>query len=132
MVKRFLSINFGRELTLTDQPIIEIKLTSEFQRKVRNLAKKYRKVRLDLQPILEQLQAGHLLGDRISGIDAEVWKLRIKNSDIQKGKSGGYRLIYWFSSSTSIVLIDMYSKSEQEDIEVADIMRIISSFKDRA
>ena len=114
---------------MSDQPIVEIKLTSEFQRKVRNLAKKYRKIRLDLQPILAQLQSGNFVGDRLTGINAEVLKLRVKNSDIQKGKSGGYRLIYWVLSPAIVVLIDMYSKSEQEDIEVAEILRIIANFE---
>jgi mRNA-degrading endonuclease RelE of RelBE toxin-antitoxin system len=114
---------------LSDQPIVEVKLTSEFQRKVRNLAKKYRKIRLDLQPILTQLQSGNFVGDRLTGINAEVLKLRVKNSDIQKGKSGGYRLIYWVLSPAIVVLIDMYSKSEQEDVEVAEILRIIANFE---
>ncbi len=117
---------------MIDQPAVEIKLTPEFQRKIRNLAKKYRKIRLDLQPILEQLQLGNFSGDRLSGIDAEVLKLRVKNSNIQKGKSGGYRLIYWVVSSTTVVLIDIYSKSEQEDIEVPEILRIIANFENNS
>jgi addiction module RelE/StbE family toxin len=116
---------------LTDQPIIEVELTPEFERKVRSLAKKYRKIRLDLQPIFEQLQTGNFVGDRLSGLDVEVWKARVRNSDIQKGKSGGYRLIYWVVSSTIIVLIDIYSKSEQEDSEVSEILRIINNLKKR-
>lgn len=123
---------------------IQISLTPEFRRKVRTLAKKYRKIQSDLQPVLEQLQMG-LLGDstestkqtppelshtnRISGIGYEVFKVRIRNSDIRKGKSAGYRLIYWMQSSTSIVLLDIYSKSEQENIEVAEIKQIISGFE---
>jgi mRNA-degrading endonuclease RelE of RelBE toxin-antitoxin system len=121
--------SFGRASTLIDQPSVEIKLTPEFQRKIRNLAKKYRKIRLDLQPVLEQLQIGIFPGNRLSGIDAEVLKLRVKNSDIQKGKSGGYRLIYWIVSPNTVVLLDMYSKSEQEDIEIPEILRVIANFK---
>ncbi|NJL66750.1 MAG: type II toxin-antitoxin system RelE/ParE family toxin [Microcoleus sp. SM1_3_4] len=113
---------------MTDTPSIEIRLTPEFQRKLRTLAKKYRQVQADLRPIVEQLQFGALLGDRIPGIGSPVMKVRLKNSDIQKGKSGGYRLIYWISSPESIVLLDIYSKSEQQDIEVAEIRQIIKEF----
>ena len=51
--------------------------------------------------------------------------MRLKNSDSQKGKSGGYRLIYWIVSPEVIVLLDIYSKSDQSDIEVDEIRQII-------
>jgi mRNA-degrading endonuclease RelE of RelBE toxin-antitoxin system len=79
---------------LTDLPIVEIRLTPEFQRKLKNLAKKHRQVPTDLQPVLKQLQHGEFLGDQIPGIGFTTMKVQIRNSDTQKGKSGGYRLIY--------------------------------------
>jgi mRNA-degrading endonuclease RelE of RelBE toxin-antitoxin system len=113
---------------LTDTPLVEIRLTPEFQRKLRTLAKKYRQVQADIHPIFEQLQLGVFLGDQIPGIGSTVMKVRLKNSDIQKGKSGGYRLIYWISSPELIVLLDIYSKSDQQDIEVGEIRQIIKAF----
>ncbi len=113
---------------MTDTPLVEIRLTPEFRRKLRTLAKKYRQVQADLHPILEQLQFGAFLGDQIPGIGSKVMKVRLKNSDIQKGKSGGYRLIYWISSPELIVLLDIYSKSDQQDIEVGEIRQIIKAF----
>ncbi len=70
---------------------IQIEASPTFQKKLRTLAKKYRNIRQDLQPIINQLEQGELLGDQISGISYPVFKLRVKNSDIKKGKSGGYR-----------------------------------------
>ncbi|MEG3862786.1 type II toxin-antitoxin system RelE family toxin [Microcoleus sp. herbarium12] len=113
---------------MTDSPLVEIRLTPEFQRKLKNLAKKYRQIPTDIQPVLEQLQVGDFLGDRIPDIGFPVMKVRIRNSDTQKGKSGGYRLIYWISSTTLIVLLDIYSKSEREDIEIEEIRQIIKGF----
>ncbi|MEG3880773.1 type II toxin-antitoxin system RelE/ParE family toxin [Microcoleus sp. herbarium19] len=113
---------------LSDSPLVEIRLTPEFQRKLKNLAKKYRQVPTDLQPVLEQLQLGDFLGDQIPGIGSPVMKVRIINSDTQKGKSGGYRLIYWISSTKLIVLLDIYSKSDREDIEIDEIRQIITGF----
>ena len=116
-------------MTLTDDaPLVEIQLTSEFQRKLKALAKKYRKIQTDLQPILEQLQIGAFLGNQIPDIGFVVIKVRLKNSDSQKGKSGGYRLIYWIVSPEVIVLLDIYSKSDQSDIEVDEIRQIIKGF----
>lgn len=114
---------------MTNAPLVEVRLTREFQRKLRNLAKKYRQIQSDLQPIIEQLQMGSFLGDQIPGIGSTVMKVRIKNSDSQRGKSGGYyRLIYWISSAELIVLLDIYSKSDQQDIEVSEIRQIIKGF----
>jgi len=68
------------------------------------------------------------VGDQIPGIEAKVIKVRIKNSDNQKGKSGGYRLIYWISAPEVIVLLDIYSKSEQSNISSEEICQIINDF----
>lgn len=113
---------------MTNSPLVEIRLTPEFQRKLKNLVKKYRQVPTDLQPVLEQLQLGEFLGDQIPSIGSLVMKVRIRNSDTQKGKSGGYRLIYWISSTKLIVLLDIYSKSDREDIEIDEIRQIIKGF----
>lgn len=78
--------------------------------------------------MLEQLQIGIFSGDQIPGMGSTVMKMRLKNRDSQKRKSGGYRLIYWAVSNKLIVLLDIYSKSDQEDIEVDEIRQIIKGF----
>ncbi|MEA5512128.1 type II toxin-antitoxin system RelE/ParE family toxin [Crocosphaera sp. UHCC 0190] len=108
---------------------IEIKVTPEFRRNLRTLAKRYRNIRSDIQSIIDQLQAGKIVGDQISGIPYTVFKVRIKNSNIQKGKSGGYRFIYYLKTSTKIVLVTIYSKSDQGDITANTIKKILDSFK---
>ena len=109
--------------------LIQIEASLIFQKNIRNLAKKYRNIRQDIQPIINQLEQGELLGDQISGIGYPVFKLRVKNSDIQKGKSGGYRLIYYLKTSTGIVLLTIYPKSEQSDIEADEIRDIITKYQ---
>lgn len=110
----------------------EIRLTPEFQRRLKKLAKKYPQVRSDLEPILKRLSSGEMLGDQIAGIGFSVFKVRIKNSDNQKGKSGGYRLIYWLRLKEVAVLLDIYSKSGRSDIEVSDIYQIINRFSEES
>jgi len=107
---------------------IEIKATREFQRDLRALSKKYRHIRSDVQAIIELLQAGELLGDKIPGTGYEVFKIRVKNSDIKKGKSARYRLIYYIKTQTIIILIAIYSKSEQSDIAAQRIKEIVTEF----
>jgi mRNA-degrading endonuclease RelE of RelBE toxin-antitoxin system len=60
--------------------------------------------------------------------DKYIYKVRIKNSNIKKGKSAGYRLIYLLESATSILLLTIYSKTEQEDITVNDINSILQEY----
>ncbi len=106
-------------------PLVEIRFSDEFKNSLRKLAKKYCSIRKDIQPVLEDLQQGKFQGDQIANIGYTVFKLRVKNSDNQKGKSAGYRVIYYVRTTTSVILITIYSKSEQADIPASEIKRII-------
>lgn len=106
----------------------EIRLTIEFKRNLRHLAKKFRHIKSDLQPLLEQLEAGATPGDRVPRVRHVVYKVRIQNSDIDKGKRSGYRLLYYIKVENLIVLLTIYAKSEQEDIPVEKIRQIINEF----
>jgi mRNA-degrading endonuclease RelE of RelBE toxin-antitoxin system len=104
---------------------LQVTFTPEFKRNLRQLAKKYRHIKSDLQPILDQLAGGTKPGDQVPGVRYEVFKVRAQNSDARKGKSGGYRLIYWAKSESDVVLVTVYSKTEQADITPEDIRQII-------
>ena len=111
--------------SMSIDPLVEIKFSDEFKNDLRNLAKKYRSIRKDLQPILDDLQSGNFKGDQIAHVSYTVFKQRLKNSDNKKGKSAGYRVIYYVKTSTSVILITIYSKSEQSDISATEVRRII-------
>lgn len=117
-------------MRLTESFPIEIRLTPDFRKQVRKLEKRYRKLQSDLQPILIQIQVGEIIGDRLQGIDAEVFKVRIRNSDVNRGKSGGYRMIYWLKLPECVVLLDIYSKSDRDDVQINIIQNIINEFVD--
>jgi mRNA-degrading endonuclease RelE of RelBE toxin-antitoxin system len=116
----------------TDQPPIQIDFTPRFQRDLRDLAKRYRRIRSDLQSLIEQLQVGELPGDRIAGVNYTVYKVRLKNSDIQKGKSGGYRVIYYVKAANRIILATIYSKSDRIDVEADVIQDAIAQYEEQA
>ena len=126
MGKLFLFLRCGRGLMSSSS--IEIFLTSRFKKDLSQLAKRYRSIRKDLEPLIEQLKSGEVLGDQISGLNNQVFKVRLKNSNIQKGKSAGYRVIYYVKTETSIVLVTIYSKSDISDIENNAIEKIIKEF----
>ncbi|MEX0268338.1 hypothetical protein AB3R30_04285 [Leptolyngbyaceae cyanobacterium UHCC 1019] len=46
-----------------------------------------------------------------------VFKVRLKNSNIQKGKSGGYRVMYYVKTADRIILATIYAKSDRADVD---------------
>jgi hypothetical protein len=61
--------------------------------------------------------------------DYIVYKVRVKNSDIRKGKSGGYRVIYPSLNPTAVVLLYLYAKSDQDNVTADEICAIIEKFQ---
>ena len=113
-----------------ESELVQIDLTPEYKRNLRELSKRFRQIRLDTGPVIEQIQAGNFIGDRIPGMgeDYVILKVRVKNSNIQKGKSAGYRMIYRVESLVSILLLTIYSKSDRTDISLSEIRSIIADF----
>lgn len=107
----------------------QIALTPRFKRDLRELAKRYRSIRSDIQPLIEQLQAGEIPGDRIAGVKYQVFKVRLKNSNIQKGKSAGYRIIYYLKTEQGIILTTIYSKSDLSDVANETIEEAIAQYE---
>lgn len=103
--------------------------TPEFKRNLRVLSKKYRHIRDDIEPLIDTLQNGELPGDLVTGTSYTIFKVRVPNRDVQRGKSGGYRIIYYLQTQTDIILVTIYSKTEQADISAAQIRRIVNEFE---
>ena len=104
---------------------VSISFTLEFKRNLRVLAKKYRSIRSDIQPLIDQLFSGERPGDHVPGSSLTIFKVRLKNSDIQKGKRSGYRCIYYLKTREDIILVTIYSKSEQSDISAERLHAIL-------
>jgi mRNA-degrading endonuclease RelE of RelBE toxin-antitoxin system len=113
----------------SDARPVQVVFAPEFKRNLRALAKKYRHIRSDVQPVIEQVEAGEFIGDRIPGTSHVVFKVRVLNRDIPKGKSAGYRLIYQLETPTQAVLVTIYSKLDQTDISSEQIRRILLEFE---
>ncbi len=92
-----------------------IEFTPEFKRNLRLLARKYRRIRSDVEPLLARLQTGETPGDQVRGTGFLIFKVRVKNSDLERGKSGGYRVIY-LATEERIILVTIYSNSSLDKI----------------
>ena len=52
--------------------------------------------------------------------------IRVQNSSIPTGKSGGFRVIYYFlDENNKIYLIDIYSKTDIETISETKLIEIL-------
>ncbi len=97
--------------------------TPEFVKQVKKLAKNYKKIAYDL----EELKSS-LLKHPTSGIKLKhnCYKIRLANSSIPTGKSGGFRvIIYFIDTNDTIRLLLIYSKTEIDNIsnkELEDIL----------
>ncbi|MCP4768102.1 MAG: addiction module antitoxin [Gammaproteobacteria bacterium] len=71
---------------------MEVEYSDAFKKQLKRLSRRYRKIRQDVQPIIDALLGNETPGDQITGTDYTLYKVRAKNSDSQRGKSGGYSL----------------------------------------
>jgi mRNA-degrading endonuclease RelE of RelBE toxin-antitoxin system len=85
---------------MSEQPLIQVEVSPTFNRNLRVIAKKYRSIRNDIQPVIEQLEPGELPGDQIPDIGYAVFKLRVRNSDTQKGSD---TFCYWMLYNFDLV-----------------------------
>ncbi|MEM6596575.1 MAG: type II toxin-antitoxin system RelE/ParE family toxin [Cyanobacteria bacterium P01_D01_bin.36] len=109
----------------------EVRFALSFERRLAALSKRYRKIRQDIQPIIDELEKGNFVGDQLSGVSVTAFKVRAKNSDIPVGKSGGYRLIYQVHSPESVSLLLIYAKSMQTDASSQEVERAIQQGLER-
>jgi mRNA-degrading endonuclease RelE of RelBE toxin-antitoxin system len=64
----------------------------------------------------------------IRGVKEVVYKTRIKSSDNNKGKSGGFRVIYEVEEDKIIIhLIQVYSKSKKDNTSNTEIKRRLAN-----
>jgi hypothetical protein len=75
---------------------------------------------------LDSLDANPKQGSKLAH---GLYKVRIKNTDNNKGKSAGYRIITYSIIEDEIFLVDIYSKSEMENIADEAIDMIVNEYK---
>ena len=108
---------------------ITVAETEKFRKEVKKLLKRYNSTRKDIEPLIKQLEAGEIPGDRIAENKYPVYKVRVANSDTRKGKSSGYRVIYYTITPESILLTTIYSKSDRRTISNKEVEDIIWQYE---
>jgi mRNA-degrading endonuclease RelE of RelBE toxin-antitoxin system len=101
----------------------EVIAIDEFQKDVKKLYKKYKHIKSDILELIEKLENDFDIGINLGD---NLYKIRVKNSDIG-GKSGGYRVMYYTKlSNNKIYLMTIYSKTKQETVDVSTLKPILN------
>lgn len=94
-----------------------------FSIKLKKLAKKYKKIKIDFQDLKQEL----ILNPK-SGIPLQhnCYKIRVSNSSIPTGKSGGFRVVYYFiDKSNNIFLMTIYSKTHKDNLSENELLELL-------
>ena len=102
---------------------LNIKTLYSFDKDVKRLFKKYKQLPNDLKVLNKKLLKNPKAGIELSN---KCYKIRLANSSIPTGKSGGFRIIYYhIDTNENLYLMSMYSKNEIENIDDKIILQIL-------
>ncbi|MEA2017209.1 MAG: type II toxin-antitoxin system RelE/ParE family toxin [Campylobacterota bacterium] len=101
--------------------------TPEFIKNLKSLSKKYKNIKKDVLELANQLETNPTIGTELGN---NTFKIRVKNSDNNKGKSAGYRVVtYCINELKEINLVTIYTKSEKENILDLELIELIKQIK---
>ena len=96
---------------------MQIFFSSHFKGQLKSCKKKYPKICGDLLSELRIFQV-----EKSISIGKSIYKIRIASSDMNKGKSGGFRsYVYFYVRKDLLVPLCIYAKSEQESISLCEL-----------
>jgi len=105
---------------------VEVLYSDDFKKSAKRLSKCYKSLKKDLKTFADSLYSDPRQGTELS---VDIYKVRIKNSDNNKGKSAGYRIVTYLVTKNEILLVNIYSKNDIENISDADIDMTIKQYK---
>ena len=104
----------------------KILATEPFQRKAKKLAAKYPSFKNDIAEVFKELEVNPTSG---TPLGKDCFKIRVAIASKGKGKSGGARLItYVRVFKSTVYLLTIYDKGEQENISDKELQKMINQF----
>ena len=96
-----------------------------FKKDAKKLYKKNKKLPIDLKKLNDILEENPKSGIELS---SDLYKIRLENSSSKVGKSGGFRVIYYYlDEEENIYLLKIYSKTEIENIKEEILIKLLKS-----
>ncbi|MBN2897120.1 MAG: hypothetical protein JXK05_14650 [Campylobacterales bacterium] len=104
---------------------LNIHALDSFVKEAKRLQKKYNNLSDDLKTLKTVLSANPKAGVALS---RHCYKIRLANSSMPTGKSGGFRIVYYYwDSDGNLYLMSIYSKTELETISEERLIEILSA-----
>jgi len=105
-----------------------VKPLPKFARKAKRLQKKYVSLANEIVELREELRTNPTKG---TPIGHSCYKIRLAIKSKGKGKSGGARVItYYYIHGSTVYLLSIYDKAEQENISDEKIVELLQGIKD--
>ncbi len=104
---------------------LKILSLDNFLKGVKKLHKRYKSISKDLKLLQEELKESPRSGIELGN---NCYKIRLANSSVPTGKSGGFRVIYYYiDENNNIFLVHIYSKSDTDNISENKILEILKT-----
>jgi len=101
----------------------KIKPVDGFKRDFKKLAKKYKYIDEDIRKVVLELKEYPKSGIPLKH---NCYKIRVANSSTPIGKSGGFRVIYYFiDERNNLYLMNIYSKTQKENISENELLKLL-------
>ena len=105
---------------------MEVLYSDDFRKSAKKLSKRYKSLKKDLKIFTDSLESNPRQGTELL---VDIYKVRIRNSDNNKGKSSGYRIITYLITEYDILLVNIYSKNDMENISDKEINITIREYR---
>ncbi len=96
-----------------------------FRNRTKRLRRRFPSIHVDLRPLFQRIRNDERPGQLVPGVGYTVYKVRLPNRAARRGKSGGFRVIYYAQLSDRVILLTIYSKSDETDISIAEIRQLV-------
>jgi mRNA-degrading endonuclease RelE of RelBE toxin-antitoxin system len=104
---------------------VTVRYSDTFKRQLKRLSRKYRHIRSDIQPFIEQMKPGKHPVIRFRARATPFIKFDWRIPMCNEAKVVAIRAIYYMKQQDDILLVTLYSKTEQADIEAGEVIHII-------
>lgn len=104
----------------------EVEATPNFKKEAKRLLKKFPSLKQEISELISSLEINPEQGTPLGN---NLYKIRLAISSKGKGKSGGACVITFVAvSETTVLLLSIYNKGEQDSISLAEIKAIIQKY----
>ena len=107
-----------------------VDILPRFRKRTKSFGRKYPSVTNEVRHLISRLSNDERPGQRIPRVGYEVYKVRLPNRAARRGKSGGFRVIYYAQIDDVVTLLTIYSKTEASDISAREIQELAQEADD--